>query len=517
MAADVVRLLLVEDNEDDAALIASQLRRGGIDVSYDRVETAGAMIAALGRSTPDLVISDCRMPTFDSQEALRLLRDTTENIPFIVVSGQIGEEAAADLMRAGAQDFVLKGDLARLAPAVQRELRGAKEHRESAQERGALERQLHQADRLDSLGQLASGIAHDFNNLLSVINGYAEFVLAELPADHPCRRDVASIEQAALQAAALTRQLLIFSKVQPAQPETLDLNVVVADTEQLLHRTIGEDIDIVMRLEPDLGGVTIDRNRLEQIILNLVVNARGAMPDGGQLTIQTATASEHDQSWAGQGVLPARFVRLTCTDTGCGMPPEVARRAFEPFFTTKGIGKGSGLGLATVYGAVSEAGGTVALWSEPGVGTQVTIDLPWAPIRATPASAVRAVRHGQGERILVVEDNDGIREIASRILTQAGYEVSAAATRDDALRVSDDQDVGLDLVLSDVIMPGISVREFIDAVRAARPGLPVILMTGYATDHARVGESLPKDFAMLTKPFQIVELLRQVSRTLDGS
>src|SRR6202050_3816403 len=182
MDADVVRLLLVEDDEDDAVLIASRLRGVGVDVSYDRVDTAGTMIAALSRGTPDLVISDCRMPAFDSQEALRLLRDITTNVPFIVVSGQIGEEAAADLMRAGAQDFVLKGDLARLAPAVQRELRSAQNHREGAEARGALERQLHQVDRLDSLGQLAGGIAHDFNNLLGGINGYVECVLAGLPA-----------------------------------------------------------------------------------------------------------------------------------------------------------------------------------------------------------------------------------------------------------------------------------------------------------------------------------------------
>src|SRR5580704_1308539 len=517
MDADVVRLLLVEDNEDDAVLIANQLRRGGIEVSYERVDTAEGLLASLSGGTPDLVISDCEMPAFDSQEALRLLRDGTVNVPFIVVSGQIGEEAAADLMRAGAQDFVLKNDLARLAPAVQRELRSAKGRREEAKERGALERQLHQTDRLDSLGQLAGGIAHDFNNLLGVINGYAEFVLAELPAGHPCRRDVASIEQAALQAAALTRQLLIFSKLQPAEPETLDLNAVVTDTEHLLRRTIGEDIDIVMRLEPDLGGVTIDRNRLEQISLDLVVNARAAMPDGGRLTIQTTTSSEHDQSWTGPRVAPGRFVRIRCTDTGCGMPPEVALRAFEPFFTTKGMGKGSGLGLATVYGAVTEAGGTVTLWSEPGVGTRVTIYLPWAPIEATPAAAVRDVHRGRGERILVVEDNDGLREIATRILTRAGYKVTAAAARDEALRVSEDKDIGLDLVLTDVIMPGISVRDFIGAVHAARPGLPVVLMSGYATDRARAGDSLPDSFPMLTTPFQADTLLRQVSTTLAGS
>jgi signal transduction histidine kinase len=517
MDADVVRLLLVEDNEDDAVLIANQLRRGGIEVSYDRVETAEALLASLAQNTPDLVISDCKMPAFDSQEALQLLHDTTVNVPFIVVSGQIGEEAAADLMRAGAQDFVLKSDLARLAPAVQRELRSAKDRRAQAKERSALERQLHQADRLDSLGQLAGGIAHDFNNLLGVINGYAEFVLAELPADHPCRRDVASIEQAALQAAALTRQLLIFSKLQPAQPETLDLNAVVTDTEHLLRRTIGEDIDIVMRLEPDLGGVTIDRNRLEQIILNLVVNARAAMPDGGRLTIQTNASSEPDQTWTGPTVAPGRFVRIRCTDTGCGMPPEVALRAFEPFFTTKGMGKGSGLGLATVYGAVSEAGGTVTLWSEPGVGTRVTIYLPWAPIEAAPAAAAREVLRGQGERILVVEDNDGLREIATRILTRAGYQVTAAATREEALRVSDDRDIKLNLVLTDVIMPGVSVRDFIGAVHATRPGLPVVLMSGYATDHARAGDSLPDSFPMVTKPFQAATLLRQVNTTLAGS
>jgi signal transduction histidine kinase len=515
MGTSLVRLLLVEDSEDDAVLIADRLRRGGIAVSYHRVDTAPAMIAELRRSTPDLVISDCAMPEFDCREALSLLHSSGVTAPFIVVSGQIGEEAAARLMRAGAQDFVLKDHLARLVPAVQRELRRAHDHREDADARRALERQLRQTDRLDSLGQLAGGIAHEFNNLLGVINGCAEFVLAQLPADHPSRPDVANIEQAARQAAALTRQLLIFSRLQPSQPETLDLNAVITDTEQLLRRTIGADIDIVMRLEPDLGGVVIDRSRLEQIILNLVVNARGAMPDGGQLTIETAITGEQDRSWTGPSLAPEPLVCITCTDTGCGMPAEVAQRAFEPFFTTKGMGKGSGLGLATVYGAVKEAGGTVTLSSEPGVGTRVTIHLPWAgSIRLSPAAAAREVRHGEGERILVVEDNDGLREITVRILARAGYEVRAAAARDEALRVSGDKDVQLDLLLTDVIMPGISVREFIETVRAARPSLPVVLMWGYANDHGRTDQPLPDNLPMVTKPFDSVTLLRQIRTAL---
>jgi hypothetical protein len=506
---DPIRLLLIEDNEDDAILVANWLRRGGIEVRSQRVETAEAMAEALRSGRIDLVLSDHKMPLFDPGEALELLHGTGLDIPLIIVSGQIGEAAAADLMRAGARDFVLKDDLVRLVPAVQRELRETAERREREKTRQDLERQLHQAERLDSLGQLAGGIAHDFNNLLNVIQGCADFALQELPPGHPCRADVESIYQAAAQASSLTRQLLIFSRLEPSRPESLDLNAVVTETGRLLRRLLGEDIEFRTALEPDIGYVTIDRGRLEQIIMNVAVNARAAMPDGGRLLIETATAD------AEPGLGPigpiGPFLRLSCTDTGCGMSPETVQRAFEPFFSTK-EGKGTGLGLATVYGAVKEADGAVTIRSRLGIGTTINVFLPRSARTAmAPAHEPGQVSRGHGEHILIVEDNDAVRMITQRILKTAGYQVTSAATRDEALVICNNNDIGLDLVLSDVIMPGMTVREFIALVRESRPGLPILLMSGYA-DQAAGSQPLPP---IVAKPFDAVTLQRQVRKMLD--
>ena len=641
-----VHLLLVEDDEDDAFLVVRHLRRGGLDLTHHRVDTAEAMTAALRARTPDIVISDNGMPAFDAASALRLLHESRLDVPFIVVSGQIGEEAAAGLMRAGAHDFVLKDSLTRLLPAVQRELRETGERQRqrrtqvalktseerfrlvaenlhdvvfryrlepepgldyispavvamtghqpaelyddptlilalvdpedrpemveswraptthplvmrwsraglpmmwieqrallvhdgqgravegilrditdqvvAGQERENLEHQLHQAERLDALGQLAGGIAHDFNNLLGVISGNAALVLEELAPGHACRTDVESIDRAARMAAALTRQLLIFSRLQPSQPEITDLNAVVADTERLLRRTVGADIEFTLATEPDLDLVTIDRSRLEQIILNLVVNARGAMPDGGRLTITTAAATEQDRAtWRDPEMPSGRFVRLTVTDTGCGMAPEVVRRAFEPFFTTKESGKGTGLGLSTVHGAVKEASGTIALQSELGEGTRISVYLPsTGRPAASPSSATPVATSGHGEHILVVDDNDALLAVTARMLTKAGYRVAEASTREQAVHLSNNADLDLDLLLADVVMPGMSAPDLVDAVRATRPGTPVAFMSGYAADRTRGGRPLPEDIPIITKPFDAPALLRAVRAALDGA
>jgi hypothetical protein len=403
--------------------------------------------------------------------------------------------------------------------AVEGILRDITDQTMADRQRQDLERQLHQTERLDALGQLAGGIAHDFNNLLGVIAGNAALVLEELAPDHACRGDVESIDRAAWMAAALTRQLLIFSRLQPSRPEITDLNVVVADTERLLRRTIGADIEFILTTEPDLDLVTIDRSRLEQIILNLVVNARGAMPDGGRLTIATATATGHDRStWRDADMPPGRFIRLTVTDTGCGMTPDVVRRAFEPFFTTKESGKGTGLGLSTVYGAVKEASGTITLQSEPGNGTQISIYLPSLGRPATSAPPVApAATAGHGEHILVVDDNDALLAITTRMLTKAGYHVTEASSREQAIRLSDDADLKMDLLLTDIVMPGMSAPDLVDAIRAARPGTPVAFMSGYAADPARGGRPLPDDIPIIAKPFDAPTLLRAVHTALADS
>jgi hypothetical protein len=514
----IIRVLIAEDFADDAELIAQQLRRGGMALTYERVETAGDMAQALHSRPPDLVISDCKMPEFNAAEALQVLADSGLDVPLIVVSGQVGEEAAADLMRGGARDFVLKDDLARLVVAVERELREVGQRRERDRSRGELERQLHQAERLDSLGQLAGGIAHDFNNLIGVIKGCAELALGELPDDHPAHADVVSIGEAADQAATLTSQLLIFSQLQPSRPEVLDCNAVIEDTARLLHRALGEDIELITRLEPELEAVTIERGRLQQVIMNLAVNARSAMPDGGRLIIATAAARDHRADEPLKARDSLGWVRLTCTDTGCGMSKEVAQRAFEPFFTTKGAG-GSGLGLATVYGVVKDARGDIAVWSEPGTGTRIDIYLPSAgPLRVKPGSeGSEAPRiHGHAERILVVEDNHQIGEVVRRILTNAGYQVTVATSRDDALRVTGDACNGLDMLLTDLVMPGMSAREFIDTVWRSRPVLPVLLMSGYAAGRA-TGDLSPLQLPLVAKPFDAATLLGKVRAVLTAA
>jgi signal transduction histidine kinase len=513
----VTRVLIVEDFADDAELVAQRLRKGGMPMTYERVDTAGQMSDALRSRPPDLVISDCKMPEFDAEEALHVLRGSGLDVPFIVVSGQVGEEAAADLMRAGARDFVLKDDLTRLVVAVERELREADERRQRERDREELERQLHQAERLDSLGQLAGGIAHDFNNLIGVIKGCAELALGELPAGHPCHADMVSIGEAADQAATLTSQLLIFSQLQPSRPEVLDCNAVIEETARLLQRALGEDVELVTRLEPGIDAVTIERGRLQQVIMNLAVNARSAMPEGGRLIIATGSANDHrrhENQAAGQ----PRWVRLTFTDTGSGMPPEVAGRAFEPFFTTKGAG-GSGLGLATVYGVVKDAKGDVTLWSEPGTGTRIDIYLPSAgSLHGKQVAGTNEPPrvHGHAERILVVEDNAQIGEVARRILTIAGYQVTVSTTREDALRIATDTGTDLDMVLTDLVMPGISAREFIDSVWRARPALPVLLMSGYAAGQAQ-GDLPALDLPLVAKPFDATTLLRKVRAVLTAT
>ena len=333
-----VRVLIIDDSDDDALLIVTHLRRGGIDLTYERVETTQAIAGALAARPPDIVICDYNLPGLSAQDALRLLHDSGLDASFILVSGAVGEETAAAIMKAGAHDFILKDRLSRLVPAVERELADAQVRRQrhgaeaalrdseerfrllaehvqdiifryrhsgqviavegilrnvtsqvlADQERERMERELRQADRLDSVGRLAGGVAHDFNNVLAVIMAYASEITSSLPGDHPVRHDALKITQAAEHAAALTRQLLIFSRLEPSQPETLNLNNVVTGIEQLLRRTIGEDIEFLTLVQEDLHPVTIDRTKIEQVIMNLVMNSRAAMPSGGQLRIETA-------------------------------------------------------------------------------------------------------------------------------------------------------------------------------------------------------------------------------------
>jgi PAS domain S-box-containing protein len=402
---------------------------------------------------------------------------------------------------------------------------------ERDEERAMLEAQLQQAQRLESIGQLAGGVAHDFNNLLAGIMNYAGLVSANLydemgrrglsddPAFALMAQDVEEITKVAKRAATLTHQLLIFSRRKVVQPEVLDLNAVVSEMEALLRRTIGENVDHLRTVyAEDLPLIKADRGQIDQVIMNLAVNARAAMPGGGRLKIETATFEADEHHARRHAISPGTYVRLTVSDTGTGMTQEVADRAFEPFFTTKLKGEGSGLGLATVYGIVRQAGGDVVIESKPGSGTTIRVDLP---VTSDPKSAPRDAKPdvplaAKGETVLLVEDEEIVREPAQRLLARNGYTVLAAGSADHALAIAGTYEGTIDLLLTDVVMPGRSGTELSVDVVELLPAVKVLFMSGYSQDVIVHQGVLDQGVHLIEKPFSADELLRNVRDILDG-
>jgi PAS domain S-box-containing protein len=390
------------------------------------------------------------------------------------------------------------------------------ERKRADRDRQALEDRLHQSERLESLGQLAGGIAHDFNNLLSVILNYAGFVLEEVTDNSPAREDLEEILTAAERAARLTHQLLIFGRRETIQPEPLDLDMVVADVQSLLSRTIGEDIELVVSRSEAPPVIHADRGQVEQVLLNLAVNARDAMATGGTISIETAPVTlDAEVVGLHPGLAVGRYLQLSVSDTGMGMDQETIDHAFEPFFTTKARGEGTGLGLATVYGIVTEAGGNVTIYSEKGMGTTIRVYFP--PSDSTPVvstSDSTELSKGAGETILLVEDEDAIRKVATRILERNGYEVLQAGNGVEALVLA--RDHHFDLLLTDVVMPQMSGRDLAERVHAMRPELPILFVSGYSQGVLGPRRGLGDDVTIVQKPFTERTLVESIHTMLSA-
>ncbi len=641
-----LRILHLEDDPNDVELVGATLRADGLNCEVVVTSTCEQFVSGLERGRPDLILSDFSLPGFDGLSALNLTREKAGDLPFIIVSGTLGEEAAIESMRSGATDYVLKHRLTRLGPAVRRALSEADERRTRRQfeealqnerqflralleslevgivacdssglltlfnratrefhglpdtpvppetwaehsslyqadgktplekeatplfralrgervrnaevtivprggpsrtvlvsgqplqdargrnlgavvamhditERKQLEGQLRQGQKMEAVGRLAGGIAHDFNNLLNVITGYGEMLAERIPAGDPMSSKVDQIRKAANRAASLTRQLLAFSRKQVIEPRVLDLNDLLAEIDKMLRRMIGEDIELTTLQGPSLGRIKADPGQIEQIVMNLVVNARDAMPQGGKLSLETGNV-DLDQGYARRhaGARAGPYVALTVSDTGVGMDAETQSHIFEPFFTTKEMGKGTGLGLATVYGIVKQNGGYIEVQSSPNRGTTFRIYLPRVQERADASRTRETQDPPRGtETILVVEDETAVRQVVREALQGFGYTVLETGEPEDGLAICAAHPGPIHLLIADVVMPRMNGRLLAQQLTLKRPDMKVLYMSGY-TDSAIVQHGiLERGVFFLQKPFALTTLASKVREVLDS-
>ena len=510
-----LHILHLEDDPTDAELIQSTLEGEGVSCQITRVQNRDGFVAALEHGGIDLIFSDSSLPAFDGRSAAELVRAKWPAIPLILVSGALGEEGAIDALKSGATDYVLKDRLTRLAPAVRRAMQEVQER----SGRRRLEAQFIEAQKMEVIGQLAGGVAHDFNNVLAVIMGYSDLIAAELGQESPLTKFTEEIRHASDRAAGLTRQLLVFSRKQTVRPVVLDLNDAVKSLHKMLRRLIGENIEMTIVPGKQIGHVEADSGYIGQVLMNLVVNARDAMPNSGKLTIATdnVTLDEHCAG-APTGATPGDYVMLSVGDTGAGMSDEVKAHIFEPFFTTKPLGKGTGLGLATCQTIVKQSGGHIGVDSEMGKGTTFKIYFPRVeqPLDVA-AGAVQAGPLPRGtETLLIVEDEPSVRHLAGNFLKTQGYEVLTASNGQDALHVArEHKGSPIRLVVTDVIMPLMGGKVMAEWLKTTYPDLKILFTSGYTDDTITPQGALETGVEFLFKPYTPATLGRKVREMLD--
>ena len=511
-----IRVLIVEDSEDDAFLLLREIRSGDYDPDYLRVDTPEAMKAALAGDSWDLLLIDHVMPRFSGPAALALLAETGLDLPSIIVSGVVGEDAAVEAMRAGARDYILKDRMNRLVPAIDRELEEFRRRKDHV----AIQEQLIQSQKMETVGRLAGGIAHDFNNMLTAILGYTYSGSRDLPEGDQHRVYFDEIQKAAERAANLTQQLLEFSQREIIEPKIVDLNRLVVDTSTMIRSVIGEGIELVTLLEPGLYNAKVDSGQIARVLINLATNARDAMPQGGKFTVETNNVTvAQGANEPGSPVASGDYAVLTVSDTGAGISPEDQEHLFEPFFAKQEMGKGTGLGLATCFGIVEQNGGRIEVGSDLDQGTTFRIHIPRAldEETAVPVTDKPEVFRTGTETVLIVEDEPLVRNMVVRILFQEGYRVLEASNGEEALRVvKSHAGENIHLLLTDLVMPQMGGRDLAEQLQTLRPNTKVLLTSGYTNDIVFQTGELGDNVSFIQKPFMPADLIAKVQEVMNA-
>jgi signal transduction histidine kinase len=515
-------VLIVEDSEDDMLLVLRELRRGGYEIDYIRVETPDEMQAALDRQPWDIILADYTLPAFSGLGALQLLQERQQDLPFIIVSGTMGEETAVSAMKAGAHDFITKGNLARLIPAVERELREATERqkrrqaelalRESEARQKHLETQVYRAQRLESLGTLASGIAHDLNNVLTPIVSISQVLRLQQPnLNERSQKMLKILEDSAKRGANMIDQILTFARGTGGERHPVQVATLLHEVIDVVRQTFPKSIDIHQNIpKQPLWLVSADSTYLHQVFMNLCVNARDAMPEGGILSFAVENYFA-DRAFA-QINLDAEignYVVVTITDTGTGIPLEVRDRIFDPFFTTKPPGQGTGLGLATALGIVKNYGGLLQVFSEVEKGTQVKVYLPAIAGALTSSTGSEKQLHNEGETVLLVDDDIAVLHSTQALLEIQGYTVMAANDGIEAIELFNRHRAEIKVTLLDIMMPKMSGITLIQRLKEINPTVKIIAMSGLPANQEpalAAGAS-----AFLSKPYTLKSLLANLA------